>query len=109
MDRGLLNDARRVRAGTTDSQLIDEALTVLLARERAAEIDESHERADGHARRIPMARDLHRARWCSHPQGMSGLDWCDRALSIRDQWLPAQRKREGPSPLSPLGGWCGGL
>jgi hypothetical protein len=84
-------------------------LTVLLARERAAEIDESHERADGHARRIPTARDLHRARWCSHPQGTSGLDSCDRASRSADQRLPAQGKREGPSPLSPLGGWCGGL
>ena len=108
VDRDVLDDARRVRAGTTASQLIDEALTARLARDRAAEIDEAcdsayrsppideaHERgdpriwpranrtsqrgqpqlgragvdsaarrADGHARRIPTARELQRARWC---------------------------------------------
>jgi hypothetical protein len=35
----------RVRAGTTESQLIDEALTALLACLRSAEIDEAYEAA----------------------------------------------------------------
>jgi len=40
VDRTLLDDdARRLRAGTTDAELIDEALTALLARYRCAEID----------------------------------------------------------------------
>jgi hypothetical protein len=34
-----------VRAGTTESQLIDEALMALLARGRAAEIDEAYDSA----------------------------------------------------------------
>ena len=38
----LLADARRTRAGSTDAELIDEALSALLARHRAAEIDEAY-------------------------------------------------------------------
>lgn len=51
VDRGLLDDARRVRAGATASQFIDEALTALLARDRAAEIDEAYDSA---YRSLPM-------------------------------------------------------
>ncbi len=39
MDGELLDHARRMRAGASDAELIDEALTALLARYRAAEID----------------------------------------------------------------------
>ncbi len=42
VDAGLLSSARRLRAGLTDSALLDEALTSLLARHRAAEIDASY-------------------------------------------------------------------
>jgi hypothetical protein len=42
VDRALLEDARKAHAGTTDAELIDEALTALLARYRAAEIDEAY-------------------------------------------------------------------
>lgn len=45
VDRDLLDGARRARAGTTDAELIDEALTALLARYRAAEIDATYEAA----------------------------------------------------------------
>jgi len=38
----LLEDARRARSGVTDAALIDEALTALLARHRAAEVDASY-------------------------------------------------------------------
>lgn len=39
VDRDLLDHARRTRVGTSDAELIDEALVALLARYRAAEID----------------------------------------------------------------------
>jgi hypothetical protein len=42
VDEGLLSNARRVRSGLADSQLIDEALAALLAQRRAAEIDASY-------------------------------------------------------------------
>ena len=42
VDAGLIADARRARAGITDAQLIDEALTALLARHRSAEIDTAY-------------------------------------------------------------------
>lgn len=45
VDRDLLVHARRASTGTTDAQLIDEALTALLARLRSAEIDEAYEAA----------------------------------------------------------------
>lgn len=45
VDRDLLDDARRVHAGTTDAELIDEALTTLLRRYRSAEIDAAYEDA----------------------------------------------------------------
>ena len=48
MDAELLEGARRVRSGVTDAALIDEALTALLARHRAAEIDASYAAYDEH-------------------------------------------------------------
>lgn len=42
VDSALLNDARRTRSGITDAALVDEALTALLARHRAAEVDASY-------------------------------------------------------------------
>ena len=39
VDADLLDGARRVRSGVTDAVLIDEALSALLARHRAAELD----------------------------------------------------------------------
>lgn len=42
VDAALLEDARLARRGTPDSVLIDEALTALLARNRAAEIDAAY-------------------------------------------------------------------
>ena len=44
----LLDTARRLRAGSSDAALIDEALAALLARHRAAEIDASYEAYDAH-------------------------------------------------------------
>jgi hypothetical protein len=44
----LLEGARRVRSGVTDATLIDEALTALLARHRAAEVDASYAAYDVH-------------------------------------------------------------
>ena len=48
VDAELLEGARRVRSGVTDAALIDEALTALLARHRAAEIDASYAAYDEH-------------------------------------------------------------
>ncbi|NNE11964.1 MAG: type II toxin-antitoxin system VapB family antitoxin [Ilumatobacter sp.] len=45
VDRSLLDEARRLHAGTTDAELVDEALTALLARYRSAEIDAAYEAA----------------------------------------------------------------
>lgn len=42
MDTALLHGARRLRAGATDAALVDEALTALVARHRAAELDASY-------------------------------------------------------------------
>ncbi|HEX4343934.1 MAG TPA: hypothetical protein VHZ31_00080 [Solirubrobacteraceae bacterium] len=42
VDGQLLSDARNLRAGLTDSALLDEALASLLARHRAAEIDAAY-------------------------------------------------------------------
>jgi hypothetical protein len=47
VDRELLDDARKARIGTTDAELIDAALTALLARYRAAEIDHAYAIAYG--------------------------------------------------------------
>jgi hypothetical protein len=48
VDAELLEGARRVRSGVTDAALIDEALTALLARHRAAEVDASYAAYDEH-------------------------------------------------------------
>ena len=48
VDAGLLEEARRARAGITDAALIDAALEALLARHRAAEIDASYAAYDSH-------------------------------------------------------------
>ena len=42
VDEGLLARARRARSGLTDSALIDEALSALLARHRKVEIDAAY-------------------------------------------------------------------
>ena len=42
MDADLLADARQTHAGSTDSELIDEALAALLARDRSVEIDAAY-------------------------------------------------------------------
>jgi antitoxin MazE5 len=42
VDERLLADARRARSELADSALIDEALTALVARNRAAEIDAAY-------------------------------------------------------------------
>ena len=42
VDADLLADARRTRVGATDAELIDDALTALLARHRSAEIDAAY-------------------------------------------------------------------
>jgi hypothetical protein len=48
VDRELLANARSARAGATDAALLDEALTALLARHRAAEIDAAYRAYDDH-------------------------------------------------------------
>ncbi|MDQ3721568.1 MAG: DUF2191 domain-containing protein [Actinomycetota bacterium] len=42
VDEQLLTDARELRAGLTDSALLDEALAALLAHHRGAEIDAAY-------------------------------------------------------------------
>ncbi len=48
VDSHLLEQARRVGGGITDAALVDQALTALLARHRAAEIDASYAAYDAH-------------------------------------------------------------
>ena len=48
VDEHLLADARRARAGIGDAALIDEALTALLARYRAAEVDAAYSAYEQH-------------------------------------------------------------
>lgn len=48
VDARLLEDARRVRSGSTDAALMDEALAALLARHRSAEVDASYAAYDEH-------------------------------------------------------------
>lgn len=43
VDRDLLDGARKAHAGTTDAELIDEALAALLMRYRSAEVDDAYE------------------------------------------------------------------
>ncbi len=42
VDADLLANARRTHGGSTDAELIDEALAALLARYRSAEIDQAY-------------------------------------------------------------------
>lgn len=42
VDGQLLEQARRLRSGSTDAALLDEALAALLARTRSAEMDASY-------------------------------------------------------------------
>jgi post-segregation antitoxin (ccd killing protein) len=48
VDAQLLERARSLRSGLPDSALVDEALTALLARRRAAEIDAAYAAYDAH-------------------------------------------------------------
>lgn len=48
VDAALLEGARKVRSGTTDAALVDEALAALLARHRSAEVDASYAAYDEH-------------------------------------------------------------
>jgi hypothetical protein len=48
VDATLLADARKVRSGTTDAALVDEALAALLARYRSAEVDAGYAAYDEH-------------------------------------------------------------
>ena len=48
VDEDLLAEARRVRSGSTDAVLLDEALRTLLASHRSAEADRSYAAYDEH-------------------------------------------------------------
>jgi len=48
VDAELLDSARKLRSGTTDAALVDEALRALLARHRSAEVDASYAAYDEH-------------------------------------------------------------
>ena len=48
VDAALLDDARRLRSGSTDAALIDEALNAFLARHRSAEVDAAYAAYDRH-------------------------------------------------------------
>lgn len=48
VDAELLDSARKLRAGLTNATLIDEALSALLVRHRAAETDASYAAYDEH-------------------------------------------------------------
>ncbi len=48
VDEHLLSSARGLRAGVTDAALLDEALTALLARHHALEIDAAYAAYDEH-------------------------------------------------------------
>lgn len=48
VDAALLAHARKVRSGSTDAALVDEALAALLARHRSAEVDASYAAYDEH-------------------------------------------------------------
>lgn len=45
VDQQLLADARQLHGASTDAELVDEALRALVARHRAAEIDDAYARA----------------------------------------------------------------
>jgi hypothetical protein len=48
VDATLLSDARKVRAGTSNAAVVDEALAALLARHRAGEVDAAYAGYDEH-------------------------------------------------------------
>jgi hypothetical protein len=48
VDGAVLAEARRTRRGLTDAALLDEALRALLARHRAAEVDDAYAAYDAH-------------------------------------------------------------
>lgn len=48
VDEELLRAARQTRVGVNDASLVDEALSALLSRHRAAEIEASYEAYDRH-------------------------------------------------------------
>lgn len=48
MDHDLLQVARRVRSGTTDAAMIDEALRALVSRHRSAQVDAGYAAYDEH-------------------------------------------------------------
>lgn len=48
VDENLLTQARNLRAGSTDATLLDAALTALLTRHRAGEIDAAYKAYDAH-------------------------------------------------------------
>jgi hypothetical protein len=48
VDEGLLSSARRLRSSSTDAALLDEALSALLAKHRAADIDAAYAVYDEH-------------------------------------------------------------
>jgi len=48
VDEGLLSRARDLKIGSTDAALLDAALTALLARHRAGEIDATYAAYDEH-------------------------------------------------------------
>jgi hypothetical protein len=53
VDAQLLGNARKIRSGTTDAALIDEALEALLARHRSVEIDAAYAAYDDHPAEEP--------------------------------------------------------
>lgn len=48
VDGDLLEEARKIQQGHNDASLMDQALQAFLARNRAAEIDESYRAYDAH-------------------------------------------------------------
>lgn len=55
MDAELLDGARKVRSGSTDAAMVDEALRALLARHRSVDVDASYAAYDEHPADEPDA------------------------------------------------------
>jgi hypothetical protein len=55
VDANLLDSARKLRAGSTDASLVDEALEALLSLHRAAELDAGYAAYDAHPLNEPDA------------------------------------------------------
>lgn len=53
VDAVLLQDARNIRAWTTDAEVVEEALAALLARHRCAEVGSSYAAYDEHPLEAP--------------------------------------------------------